>query len=106
MDEAIDGAYATAYQDILWALYRSAPDTFASVVGSSYISETERDNAVYWLRAPLAKEQGQSESSLSDEEVRVILGLSDGSTDEEDLPTMPGEMINGFMRGWHAADCP
>ena len=100
LDEAIDGAYATAYQDILWALYRSAPDTFASVVGSSYISETERDNAVYWLRAPLAEEQGQSESSLSDEEVRVILGLSDGSTDEEDLPTMPGEMINGFMRGW------
>ena len=101
VDEAIDGAYAAAYQDVLWALYHSAPDTFASVVGSAYLSETERDNAVYWLRQPLAEEMGRSEA-LSEEEVRALLGLRDEgeASGGEDLPSMPGEMMNGFMRGW------
>ena len=100
VDKAIDGAYAAAYQDVLWALYHSAPDTFASVVGSEYISQTERDNAISWLRQPLAEEMDRSEA-LSDEEVREVLGLGGGNTsDETALPSMPGEMMNGFMRGW------
>ncbi len=102
VDEAIDGAYAAAYQDILVGLYQADWTTFASVVQSPYISEAERDNVVYWLRSPLAEELGRSEP-LSDEEVRVILGLSDGSGDAasgETLPSMSGEMMNGFMRGW------
>ena len=101
VDEAIDGAYATAYQDTLWALYRSSPDTFASVAGSVYITGAERDNAVYWLRMPLAESQGRGEA-LSDGEVRAILGLEDKgeASGGEDLPSMPGEMMNGFMRGW------
>ena len=56
MDEAIDGAYAAAYQDILVGLYQADWTTFASVVQSPYISEAERDNVVYWLRSPLAEE--------------------------------------------------
>lgn len=103
LDEAIDGAYATAYQDILWALYRSSPDTFASVVGSIYISETERDNAVYWLRMPLAESQGRGEA-LSDEETRAILGLDGGSGTAETTvtgnSTEDWELINGIMRSY------
>ena len=104
VDAAIDGAYATAYQDILVGLSQADLVTFTSVIKSSYISDAERDNVVYWLRYPLAEQLGRSEA-LSDEEVRVILGLSDGSTGGstaggEALPAMPGEMINGFMRGW------
>ena len=104
VDEAIDGAYATAYQDILVGLYQTGLTTFTSVIKSSYISDAERDNVVYWLRSPMAEELGRSEP-LSDEEVRVILGLSDGSVggnadSGESLPSMSGEMMNGFMRGW------
>ena len=104
VDEAIDGAYATAYQDILVGLYQTDLTTFISVIKSSYISDAERDNVVYWLRSPMAEELGRSEP-LSDEEVRVVLGLSDGSvggdaTSGESLPSMSGEMMNGFMRGW------
>lgn len=101
VDEAIDGAYAAAYQDILVGLYQADWTTFASVVQSPYISEAERDNVVYWLRSPLAEELGRSEA-LSDEEVRELLGLGDAgeTSDEEGLLSMPGEMMNGFMRGW------
>ena len=101
VDEAIDGAYATAYQDTLWALYRSSPDTFASVAGSVYITDAERDNAVYWLRMPLAESQGRGEA-LSDEEVRAILGLGGGSNAADDAaPTYSitdGEVMNSTMR--------
>ena len=106
LDGAIDGAYATAYQDILWALYRSSPDTFASVVGSSYISQTERDNAVRWLRMPLAESQGRGEA-LSNEEVREILGLDIGSSTAETSvtgnSTEDWELINGIMRSYAPA---
>ena len=43
MDSAIDGAYATAYQDVLWALYDSNPEYFAGVLGSDYITDAERN---------------------------------------------------------------
>ena len=75
------GAYATAYQDVLWALYDSNPEYFAGVLGSDYITDAERDNAVYWLRAPLAWADGREEP-LSDNAVRQRLGLP---TDAEDL---------------------
>ena len=96
VDSAIDGAYATAYQDVLWALYDSNPEYFAGVLGSNYITDAERDNAVYWLRAPLAWADGREEP-LSDNAVRQRLGLpTDAETSETDLTD--GEVINGYGR--------
>ena len=96
VDSAIDGAYATAYQDVLWALYDSNPEYFAGVLGSDYITDAERDNAVYWLRAPLAWADGREEP-LSDNAVRQRLGLpTDAGTSETSLTD--GEVINGYGR--------
>ena len=96
VDSAIDGAYATAYQDVLWALYDSNPEYFAGVLGSDYITDAERDNAVYWLRAPLAWADGREEP-LSDNAVRQRLGLpTDAETSETGLTD--GEVINGYGR--------
>ena len=96
VDSAIDGAYATAYQDVLWALYDSNPEYFAGVLGSDYITDAERDNAVYWLRAPLAWADGREEP-LSDNAVRQRLGLpTDAGTSETGLTD--GEVINGYGR--------
>ena len=96
VDSAIDGAYATAYQDVLWALYDSNPEYFAGVLGSDYITDAERDNAVYWLWAPLAWADGREEP-LSDNAVRQRLGLpTDAETSETDLTD--GEVINGYGR--------
>ena len=96
VDSAIDGAYATAYQDVLWALYDSNPEYFAGVLGSDYITDAERNNAVYWLRAPLAWADGREEP-LSDNAVRQRLGLpTDAGTSETGLTD--GEVINGYGR--------
>ena len=96
VDSAIDGAYATAYQDVLWALYDSNPEYFAGVLGSDYITDAERNNAVYWLRAPLAWADGREEP-LSDNAVRQRLGLpTDAETSETGLTD--GEVINGYGR--------
>ena len=96
VDSAIDGAYATTYQDVLWALYDSNPEYFAGVLGSDYITDAERNNAVYWLRAPLAWADGREEP-LSDNAVRQRLGLpTDAGTSETGLTD--GEVINGYGR--------
>ena len=96
VDSAIDGAYATTYQDVLWALYDSNPEYFAGVLGSDYITDAERNNAVYWLRAPLAWADGREEP-LSDNAVRQRLGLpTDAETSETGLTD--GEVINGYGR--------
>ena len=103
VDEAIDDAYATAYQDLLWALYRADAGTFTSVLGSEYLTDGERDSAVSWLRMPLAEERGRGEA-LSEAEARAALGLGDGSGGApESIPASvmtDGEVMNGIMRGY------
>ena len=102
VDSAIDGAYATAYQDVLWALYDSNPEYFAGVLGSDYITDAERDNAVYWLRAPMAWAEGREEP-LSDSAVRQRLGLLPAA-EEETAPNATitdMEMMNSIMRGFY-----
>lgn len=106
VDAAIDGAYATAYQDILWSLYRADTGVFTSVLGSEYLTDAERDNAVYWLRMPLAEAQGRGEA-LSEEEARAILGLGGGNHAADDAvptySTTDGEVMNGIMRSYAPA---
>ena len=103
VDEAIDGTYATAYQDLLWALYRADASTFTSVLASEYLTDGERDSAVSWLRMPLAEERGRGEA-LSEAEARAALGLGDGSGGApESIPASvmtDGEVMNGIMRGY------
>ena len=102
VDEAIDGAYATAYQDLLWALYQADAGTFTSILGSGYLTGAERDNAVSWLRMPLAEERGLSQA-LSPAEAQAALGLGGGGSDTpESAPAAmtDGEVMNGIMRGY------
>lgn len=73
-DNGIDGAYATMYQDLLWRLYERNSAQYASVVSSEYLSDTERANALRWLRWPMAEQQGHS-GPLSTAEVWGALGL-------------------------------
>jgi len=117
-DSAIDGAYATAYQDTFWALYQRNPQQFSSVLGSVYISEAERANALYWLRYPLSEAAGRGvDDLLTDSELRQKLGLPSTSSNtapppsqpgsrEEDTPPVSagdwtdGEATLGIMRSW------
>lgn len=48
-DKAIDGAFATMYQDTLQALHDHNPQQFASVLLSQFISPSEQENALKWL---------------------------------------------------------
>ncbi len=121
-DSAIDGAYATAYQDIFWALYQRNPQQFSSVLGSIYISDAERDNVFHWLRYPLSEAAGRDvDDLLTDLEMYKQLGLPtaaaipstaspapqpDGKGEETAAGPVStgeqpdGEIINGIMRAW------
>lgn len=101
--QPLDGTYAEAYQDILLAMYRQNGEQFASVLGSVYITDGQRDAIVALMRQPLADEQGRSEA-LSDGEVREILGLGGGSSSTETSvagdSTEDWESINSIMRAY------
>lgn len=101
--QPLDGAYAEAYQDILLAMYRQNGEQFASVLGSVYITDGQRDAIAALMRQPLADEQGRSEA-LSDGEVREILGLGGGSSSTETSvagdSTEDWESINSIMRAY------
>lgn len=87
VDSAIDGAYAEAYQEMVWSLYRASSADFSSVLLSDFITDEERDNAVYWLRAPMARADGLEEP-LSDEAVRVRLGLIEAAEAARETPSL------------------
>ena len=87
VDSAIDGAYAEAYQELVWSLYRASSADFSSVLLSDFITDEERDNAVYWLRAPMARADGLEEP-LSDEAVRVRLGLIEAAEAAGETPSL------------------
>lgn len=101
--QPLDGTYAEAYQDILLAMYRQNGEQFASVLGSVYITDGQRDAIAALMRQPLADEQGRSEA-LSDGEVREILGLGGGSSSTETSvagdSTEDWESINSIMRAY------
>lgn len=101
--QPLDGTYAEAYQDILLAMYRQNGEQFASVLGSVYITDGQRDAIVALMRQPLADELGRSEA-LSDGEVREILGLGGGSSSTEASvagdSTEDWESINSIMRAY------
>lgn len=87
VDSAIDGAYAEAYQEMVWSLYHASSADFSSVLLSDFITDEERDNAVYWLRAPMARADGLEEP-LSDESVRVRLGLIEAAEAAGETPSL------------------
>ena len=101
--QPLDGTYAEAYQDILLAMYRQNGEQFASVLGSVYITDGQRDAIVALMRQPLADELGRSEA-LSDGEAREILGLGGGSSSTEASvagdSTEDWESINSIMRAY------
>ena len=101
--QPLDGTYAEAYQDILLAMYRQNGEQFASVLGSVYITDGQRDAIVTLMRQPLADELGRSEA-LSDGEVQEILGLGSGSSSTEASvagdSTEDWESINSIMRAY------
>lgn len=101
--QPLDGTYAEAYQDILLAMYRQNGEQFASVLGSVYITDGQRDAIVALMRQPLADELGRSEA-LSDGEVQEILGLGSGSSSTEASvagdSTEDWESINSIMRAY------
>ena len=105
VDSAIDGAYAEAYQEMVWSLYRASSADFSSVLLSDFITDEERDNAVYWLRVPMAWADGLEEP-LSDETVRVRLGLIEAAEEPAPDEAVAGaemtdiEMMNSIMRGF------
>lgn len=105
VDSAIDGAYAEAYQELVWSLYRASSADFSSVLLSDFITDEERDNAVYWLRVPMAWADGLEEP-LSDEAVRVRLGLIEAAEEPAPDEAVAGaemtdiEMMNSIMRGF------
>lgn len=74
-DEALEGACAETYQAVLWTMYHQAPEQFASVLDSVYISPAERANALDWLRYPMAYEEGRAQP-LTDQELCQRLGLT------------------------------
>ena len=101
--QPLDGTYAEAYQDILLAMYRQNGEQFASVLGSVYITDGQRDAIAALMRQPLADELGRSEA-LSDGEAREILGLGGGSSSTETSvagdSTEDWESINSIMRAY------
>lgn len=101
--QPLDGAYTEAYQDILLAMYRQNGEQFASVLGSVYITDGQRDAIAALMRQPLADELGRSEA-LSDGEVREILGLGGGSSSTETSVAGDSiedwESINSIMRAY------
>lgn len=112
-DRAIDGAYATGYQDIFWALYQRDPQQFASVLGSVYISDTERANVLSWLRYPLSEAVGRYDGDLlTDQELYELLQLSTAAPSEMTLHS-PGESfrflpanILGIYAATYSSDDP
>ena len=77
-DSAIDGAYATAYQDMIWELYHQNPSQFASVLKSPYLTGAERDHILFWFRGAVASHQDWPEAlTFSDEVLYQLLGITE-----------------------------
>ena len=77
-DSAIDGAYAAAYQDMIWELYHQNPSQFASVLKSPYLTGAERDHILFWFRGAVASHQDWPEAlTFSDEVLYQLLGITE-----------------------------
>lgn len=103
--QPLDGTYAEAYQDILLAMYRQNGEQFASVLGSVYITDGQRDAIVALMRQPLADELGRSEA-LSDGEAREILGLGGREQFYRSIRRRRQHRGLGIHKQHHAGLCP
>lgn len=76
-EAGVAGTYANGYPNVVWTLYERNPQWFASVLGSVYLTEEERADALSWIREPLSEAAGRSgDAPLTDGEIYQLLGLA------------------------------
>lgn len=77
-DSAINGSYAAAYRELVWAMYQQNPSQFGSVLKCEYLTGAERDHMLSWFRSAAAAYQDWPELlEFSDEELYQLLGVTE-----------------------------
>lgn len=77
-DSAINGSYAAAYRELVWAMYQQDPSQFGSVLKCEYLTGAERDHMLSWFRSAAAAYQDWPELlEFSDEELYRLLGVTE-----------------------------